>query len=64
MTPEKWVLEIYREHSLALNWAFRRCQNRGRRFIVRGPEGATAADRIARLDLRAQGFDIAVGPPA
>ena len=72
MTAEKWVLEIYRGHSLISRLEFdgvpalrtATVENRGRRFIVRAPEGATAADRIALLDLRAQGFDIAVGPPA
>jgi hypothetical protein len=30
------------------------------KYIVEMPANATAADRIALLDLRAQGFDIAI----
>jgi hypothetical protein len=72
MTPEKWVLEIYRGHSLISRLEFDSIpalrtavvENRGRMFIVRAPTHATAADRITLLDLRAQGFDIAIGPRA
>jgi hypothetical protein len=34
-------------------------ENRGKRFVVELPSHASAADRIALLDMRAQGFDIA-----
>jgi hypothetical protein len=72
MTPEKWVLEIYLGHSLISRLEFDNIpalrtavvENRGQMFIVKAPAHATAADRITLLDLRAQGFDIAIGPPA
>jgi hypothetical protein len=35
-------------------------KNRGKKFIVEMPADVTAADRTTLLDLRAQGFDIAV----
>ena len=65
------MLEIYRDRSLIARLEFDGVpalrtaivENRGRMFIVRVPEGATGADRTALLDLRAQGYDIAVEPP-
>jgi uncharacterized protein (UPF0128 family) len=38
-------------------------ENRDKRFIIEPPANATAEDRITLLDLRAQGFDIAVRTP-
>jgi hypothetical protein len=71
MSREKWVLEIYRanggkdyiataqfESLPLLRTAV--IENRGKRFVVGLPSHASAADRIALLDLRAQGFDIAI----
>jgi hypothetical protein len=38
-------------------------ENRDKKFIIEPPANATAEDRITLLDLRAQGFDIAVRTP-
>lgn len=68
----RWVLEIHHEqkdeNSLIAtqeldNLPLLRIvlvQNRGRKFIVRPPVDATAKETKTLLDLRAQGFDIAV----
>ena len=68
----KWVLEIYRRagdpSSLSATHEFNSLasvriaivENRGMKFVVREPAHTTAADRTTLLDLRAQGFDIAI----
>ena len=71
MSREKWLLEIYRTNGgrdLIATMQFESFpllriavgENRGKSFIVELPSQASAADRIALLDLRAQGFDIAI----
>ena len=71
MSREKWLLEIYRANGgrdLIATMQFESLpqlriavmENRGKRFILKLPSHASAADRIALLDLRAQGFDIAI----
>jgi hypothetical protein len=35
-------------------------KDRGKKFVVEPPIHATAADRVTLLDLRSQGFDIAI----
>lgn len=70
-TGDKWILEIYRsqgssEHIATVEFAsFRLLQvaivkDRGKKFIVEPPSRVSAADRVTLLDLRAQGFDIAL----
>jgi len=68
---DKWVLEIYRglgggDHiarvefeSLSLLRAAI-TETHDKKFIVDLPAHATAADRLTLLDMRAQGFDIAI----
>jgi hypothetical protein len=68
---EKWVLEIHRAlggggpiateefESLSLLRAAI-IETHDKKFIVEPPARATAADRITLLDMRAQGFDIAI----
>ena len=74
MSREKWLLEIYGANGgrdLIATMLFESLpplriavvENRGKRFIVELPSQASAADRIALLDLRAQGFNIALGSP-
>ena len=74
MSREKWLLEIYRangDRDLIATMQFESfpllriavVENRGKSFIVEPPSQASAADRIALLDLRAQGFNIALGSP-
>ena len=70
MNREKWLLEIYRigDASPSLTHEFNSLtslriaivENRGMKFVVREPTHATASDRSTLLDLRAQGFDIAI----
>jgi hypothetical protein len=71
MSREIWVLEIYRsggggDRIATLEFAalpllrIALSENRGKKFIVEMPADVTAADRTTLLDLRAQGFDIAV----
>jgi hypothetical protein len=68
---DRWVLEIYRapggsEHIATAEFeSFRLLQvaiikDRGKKFIVEPPSRVSAADRVTLLDLRAQGFDIAL----
>ena len=72
MSRDRWVLEIYRDagppanliathefNSLA-SLRITVVENRGMTFIVREPVHAAASDRNTLLDLRAQGFDIAI----
>lgn len=71
MKSDKWVLEIYRAlgggnhiataqfESLSLLRAAI-IETHDKKFIVELPARATAADRITLLDMRAQGFDIAI----
>ena len=72
MSLGMWTLEVYRPekglkspialyefHSLA-SLRITIIENRGCTFVVRAPEHVTAADRKTLLDLRAQGFDIAM----
>ena len=72
MSSDKWRLEIYRPegglkspvalyefHSLA-SLRITIIENRGRTFVVRAPVRVTPDDRKTLLDLRAQGFDIAI----
>jgi hypothetical protein len=72
MMHDKWVLDIYRragdQGSLIATHEFNSLaslritvvENRGMAFLVREPAHATAADRTTLLDLRAQGFEIAI----
>jgi hypothetical protein len=70
MTRDKWILEIYRpaskspmathEFNSLASLRIAIVENLGNAFVVRAPEHATAADRTTLLDLRAQGFDIAI----
>ena len=70
MRSDKWVLEMYRANAggdLITTAEFETSMLRSaiaethdKKFIVRLPAYATAADRITLLDLRAQGFDIAI----
>lgn len=65
-----WALEIYHAGSrdLIATMEFdslRQLQiavvkDRGKKFVVEPPIHATAADRVTLLDLRSQGFDIAI----
>jgi hypothetical protein len=67
---DKWILEIHREdgseHIATVEFeSFRMLQiaivkDRGKKFVVEPPSRASAADRVTLLDLRAQGFDIAL----
>jgi len=72
MSSEKWRLEIYNPDE-ASNSPVATCEfnslaslritiveNPGRKFVVELPAHATAADRNTLLDLRSQGFDIAL----
>lgn len=74
MSSDTWTLEIYRPeeglkslvalyefHSLA-SLRITITENRGCTFLVRAPEHVTAGDRKTLLDLRFQGFDIAMRP--
>jgi hypothetical protein len=73
MRGNEWTLEVYlvrnagNEHPVVtlefenlpqLRIALASIPNH--KYIVEMPASATAADRIALLDLRAQGFDIAI----
>lgn len=72
MARSKWVLEIHHEQKVENSLIATQeldnlpllrivlVQNRGRKFIVRPPVHATAKETKTILDLRAQGFDIAV----
>ena len=73
MSGNKWILEVYlvrtasEDHPVItlefenlpqLRIALTNFPNH--KYIVEMPASAAAADRIALLDLRAQGFDIAI----
>lgn len=73
MSGNKWILEVYLvgtasddppvitlefENLPQLRIALANIPDH--KYIVEMPASATAADRIALLDLRAQGFDIAI----
>jgi hypothetical protein len=73
MSGNKWILEVYLvgkasedrpvitlefENLPQLRIALTNIPNH--KYIVEMPAGATAADRVTLLDLRAQGFDIAI----
>jgi len=73
MSGNKWILEVYpvrrasEDHPVItlefenlpqLRIALTNIPNH--KYIVEMPAGATAADRVTLLDLRAQGFDIAI----
>ena len=73
MSGNKWILEVYlvrktsEDHPVItlefenlpqLRIALTNIPNH--KYIVEMPASATASDRIALLDLRAQGFDIAI----
>jgi hypothetical protein len=73
MSGNKWILEVYLvrkasadhpvitlefENLPQLRIALTNIPNH--KYVVEMPTSATAADRITLLDLRAQGFDIAV----
>lgn len=72
MSRDRWTLEIYRRNadpgSLVATHEFNSLaslritivENRGMVFVVEAPMHATASDRKTLLDLRAQGFDIAL----
>ena len=71
MSGEKWILEIYcpgggGDHIATLDFAslpllrVALTENRGSKFFVTMPADVTGADRNTLLDLRAQGFDIAI----
>jgi hypothetical protein len=75
MGRDKWVLEIYLrdgpmkspistlEFDDLPSLRIAVVQNRERAFIVREPSHAGPGDRATLLDLRAQGFNIALGSP-
>jgi hypothetical protein len=75
MSQKKWVLEIYRRDGSINSLVSTRdfddlpsvrtaiVQNRDMAFIVREPPHAVTQDRATLLDLRAQGFNIALGSP-
>jgi hypothetical protein len=73
MSGNKWILEVYpvrrasKDHPVItlefdnlpqLRIALNNFPDH--KYIVEMPASATAADRVALLDLRAQGFDIAI----
>jgi hypothetical protein len=73
MSGNRWILEVYLvrtasedppvitlefENLPQLRIALANIPNH--KYIVKMPASATAADRVALLDLRAQGFDIAI----
>ena len=72
MSSDMWVLEIYRsasdpgsliethEFNSLASLRIAIVENRGMIFVVREPIHATAADRATLIDLRTQGFDIAI----
>jgi hypothetical protein len=71
MNADKWTLEIYRrsdpgsliethEFNSLASLRITIVENRGMVFVIREPVYATATDRKTLLDLRAQGFDIAM----
>jgi hypothetical protein len=71
MSQKQWMLKIYQsggegDRIATMEFAtlpllrIAIAENRGKKFTVEPPAHATAADRITLLDLRAQGFDIAV----
>jgi hypothetical protein len=72
MSRDRWTLEIYRrvsdpgsivathEFNSLASLRITIVENRGMVFVVQAPKHATAADRKTLLDLRAQGFDIAM----
>ena len=76
MSGSKWILEVYRPTSAGENHVMTlEFENlpqlrlaltgiRDHKFIVQLPTGATASDRNAPLDIRAQGVDIATRPPS
>jgi hypothetical protein len=72
MSGSKWILEVYLVLSVSetpvLTLEFDNLPQLrlalanipGHKYIVKMPASSSAADRIALLDLRAQGFDIAI----
>ena len=72
MSGTKWILEVYLVLSVSENpMVTLKFDNLSQlrlalanlpdhKYIVEVPSSATAADRITLLDLRAQGFDIAI----
>ncbi len=72
MIADRWTLEIHRgagepgsliathEFNSLASLRITIVENRGMAFVIREPAHATATDRKTLLDLRAQGFDIAM----
>jgi hypothetical protein len=74
VSDSKWILEVYRatsagdDHVITLKFEsllqlrLALIGIRDHKFIAQLPAYATAADRSALLDMRAQGLDIATPP--
>ena len=71
MSRRNWILEVYRtggggDHLATLEFAtlpllrVALTEHLGKKFFVTMPNNVTAEDRNTLLDLRAQGFDIAI----
>ena len=70
MSDGKWIIEIYEvgggSHIATLEfgtwplWRVALAEHPGKKFFVAMPDDVTPGDRNALLDLRSQGFDIAI----
>ncbi len=71
MSGSKWILEVYRiggggDHLATLKFAalpslrVALTEHQGKTFFVTMPGDETPEDRNTLLDLRAQGFDVAI----
>ena len=73
MSGNKWILEVYLVRTASEDQPVITLESKNlpqlrialknfpdHKYIVEMPASATAADRVAILDLRAQGFDIAI----
>lgn len=71
MSGSKWILEVYRsggggDHLATLEFAtlpslrVALTELHGKKFVVTMPGNVTSEDRTTLLDLRSQGFDLAI----
>ena len=72
MSRDRWILEIFpraddpgslvatHEFNSLASLRITIVEHRGMTFVIREPAHATATDRKTLLDLRAQGFDMAM----
>jgi hypothetical protein len=71
MSGSKWILEVYRtggggdplatlELAALPSLRVALTGHHGKKFVVTMPDDVTAEDRTTLLDLRSQGFDIAI----